>query len=322
MNTKMKKIAYTAIAALMLLSCSNDDSTPTPIESPAVAQTSATVRTLSFQWDAVDGAMQYLYRLTDANGEEVTADVTSDTSCTIEDLDIDTEYTLSVQAYSVIGSGQSNSNATTITARTNAQQRLTQPEVQVDESTFPVSISWQAVEDAVAYTWKCTNLGGTTVAEKKETTQTSAALPGDLAEGEYQFTITALADASQEELIDSDPVTVQFFQQGLPIYDATLVSGLTSETYTDLQLTDNMNGTYTLTGYYGVDLTFKVSTTGKLTFTSGGTLSGTTYSIKTNLTGANATVRINTSTSSADIDACTITLKLIGPGTPEDTITW
>lgn len=88
-----------AIAAMCTTSCSDDDPVKTPIDIPSIQVTQASHNSLSFEWSAVDGAVQYGYKLCDSMGEIVDGGVTNITSVSFSGLALLSEYTLHLWAY-------------------------------------------------------------------------------------------------------------------------------------------------------------------------------------------------------------------------------
>lgn len=88
-----------AIAAMCTTSCSDDDPVKTPIDIPSIQVTQASHNSLSFEWSAVDGAVQYGYKLCDSMGEIVEGGVTNITSVSFSGLALLSEYTLHLWAY-------------------------------------------------------------------------------------------------------------------------------------------------------------------------------------------------------------------------------
>lgn len=307
--------------ALVLGSCSEEEVVKTPIASAKPQVAAATVSTLSFSWDAIADATQYGYRLLDAKGNAVAGDVTTALSCQITDLNYDTPYTFKLTSFAAYEGDKGNSSEVSIDARTNAQEKLVLTGVDYDDTTIPVTVWWDAVPEAYAYRYAYES-ADKSIYNEKTITSCEAVLPNQLAEGDYNFTLVALADTTQEEYINSDPYVFAFHMNGLPSYDLSWTSALDKENHT-ATLVDNLDETYVLKNYYGVDLVFTVSeTTHKITFKSGGTLNGYYYTIETNLTGTYASARINVDKSTADIAGRTIKLVYTGPGNPTDVLTW
>lgn len=88
-----------AIAAMCTTSCSDDDPVKTPIDIPSIQVTQVSHNSLSFEWSAVDGAVQYGYKLCDSMGEIVDGGVTSVTTVSFSGLALLSEYTLHLWAY-------------------------------------------------------------------------------------------------------------------------------------------------------------------------------------------------------------------------------
>lgn len=88
-----------AIAAMCMASCSDDEVVKTPIAQPSIQVTQASHNSLTFEWTAVDGAVQYGYKFYDSMGELLDGGVTNVTSVSFTGLSLLSEYTLHVWAY-------------------------------------------------------------------------------------------------------------------------------------------------------------------------------------------------------------------------------
>ncbi|MGM9803305.1 MAG: hypothetical protein ACI308_03925 [Muribaculaceae bacterium] len=88
-----------ALMALCTVSCSDDDPVKTPIAQPTIQVTYATYNTLTFEWNAVGGAVQYGYKLYNSMGELIDGGVTGNTTATFTGLTLQSEYTLHLWAY-------------------------------------------------------------------------------------------------------------------------------------------------------------------------------------------------------------------------------
>ena len=110
----------------MVVSCSDDEggegSAPTSLQAPEIVQSEETLNspiTLAFSWIAVDDAVEYSYRLTKSDDQQLIAEgTTGELSVEIVysnkvDLLYDTQYTFTVQA--VAGNVQSEVSTATVT---------------------------------------------------------------------------------------------------------------------------------------------------------------------------------------------------------------
>lgn len=110
----------------MVVSCSDDEggegSVPTSLQAPEIVQSEETLNspiTLAFSWMAVDDAVEYSYRLTKSDDQQLIAEgTTGELSVEIVysnkvDLLYDTQYTFTVQA--VAGNVQSEVSTATVT---------------------------------------------------------------------------------------------------------------------------------------------------------------------------------------------------------------
>ena len=106
-----------------LTACSSDDAFEAStglaaINTPTVSCTSSTYRSLSFEWNSVEGAVQYAYTLSDAAGTNVAGGVVTDTKADFDGLNSDADYTFSITAYPAVEADKAPSAAASTTCHT------------------------------------------------------------------------------------------------------------------------------------------------------------------------------------------------------------
>lgn len=269
MDTKFKIFFVTLMCVFGFASCSDDDNTATtPLDTPVLAGDGATVSSLSFHWDAVEGATQYAYELKDPEGAVALGGVTTSTSLIATGLKDNTTYTLTVWAYAAIGSQLGTSPIATLTATTEEIVPLEVPDPAFEEGRGSVTISWPAVENAASYYYYYEVNG-----EKVEgtTTDNSVTLTG-LPSGTYTFHVKALSGS--EEYSDSEEISITFTcTQKTELWrrKGTYTSAILGTSYS-ASLVAYSDGTYAIEKFYGVDgydLEFYVDdATGALVFTN------------------------------------------------------
>lgn len=160
---KIYKILAVALGMFLtagLAACSDDEPQANPLPVPSVDNSEASYNSLTFSWSKIERATKYGYTLTDADGHEVVTDVTSKNSVTFSGLKPSTDYTLSIWAYGVYGSGDRTSDVTTITKRTSDIIYLAEPQPVAAMKGNSVTVSWNAVADADGYEYEVTNPDG------------------------------------------------------------------------------------------------------------------------------------------------------------------
>lgn len=238
---KIKNI-LTAFAFAMLVpamvGCS-DDKDLVPLTATSGGVTNIDYTTLTFRWEKVTGAVQYSYQLTQTdNGKILNTNVTPFTSASFNDLEPDTEYTLTVYAYAAMDSDNTTSEPIVITGRTKATTELASPIPTMTRDGNIVEISWEETADAIWYEWFLKD-GTGTVVKTEETYDTSITFT-DLTDGNYTFSVIARTDIIGYG--DSQPGTLDF----------NFVKEIEKLTIDDLVGEWTLNGTY---DYYGDDYT-------------------------------------------------------------------
>lgn len=202
----MNKTILTTIAlalGMAAAACSSDDDTvKTPLESGTLVCTGATVSTLSFAWEPVEGAIQYTVTLADSEGRTEYGASTNDCALTIEELPDGTEFTASLVAYAPLSSAHSESLPSSVSCVTEAIIPLATPQkFKVVKQGNWITAQWNEVENADYYVLSY-GLQGVDPDEVELTTR-SYRMSADLPAGEYTFTVTAWSDA--EEYGESEP---------------------------------------------------------------------------------------------------------------------
>lgn len=203
---KIYHILFLALVACMgLASCSSDDVTKTPLDSPSITQGAAKVSSLAFSWKPVSGATQYAYELYNPDGTVNEGGVTSATSYIATSLSPNTTYTLKVWAYAALSGDKTTSPIATLQATTNAPAQLESPVPTYSSANGSVTISWPVVDHASGYSYSFTSPDGETVkGEVEDNSVTLTSLPV----GQYTISIMALSDS--EEYTASPVVSLTF----------------------------------------------------------------------------------------------------------------
>lgn len=282
MHNKMKKILFISLALLALASCSNDDFVPTPLDSPILSEgEEKSVSTLTFHWNKVADAVQYVYELRDMDGELVTGNVTTATSLAVTYLQPNTTYTLTVWALAAVGGPKTTSPIATLTATTNAQKPLITPDLDCEIADNIVTISWPVVEGAEWYTFILKDAAGAVVREERVTSNNVSL--SNLEDGQYSMTVTA--ESSDENFCPSEAATVTFDFQRIAFEGWTgkgTMTTPTGQTYAAVLHFLN-DGSYVIPAFAGVegyDLCFKVAE-GELSITNATSVSGGYYTVPT-----------------------------------------
>ena len=115
---KILTMLFSLAIAIGFVGCSDDDATLPMLETPEVSLIGSTFKSLSFEWDKVENALQYGYQLVDADEAAVASGVVKETSVKISDLKADTEYTLRVWPFAGLNVNYSTPPAVEISAKT------------------------------------------------------------------------------------------------------------------------------------------------------------------------------------------------------------
>lgn len=253
-------------AAGLLGACSDDDAVRTPLDTPNVTNSRATVSSLTFTWDKVEGVSSYSCELKDTYGEVLDGTVTVSTEATFTGLQPNTIYTLEVYAYAAIDGANTTSKVATLTATTAAVVMLNMGELTVEVKGTTAVLSWEAVEHAESYSYTYMTGDG----EVKGTTEATTLTLRQLAQGDYRVSVSAVPAEADEAYAASPAASVTFtiVQEKAALWTATgtyTSAGLNSSW--GAKLTAWNDDSYTLSGWYGVegyDLVFTVNADGEI----------------------------------------------------------
>lgn len=274
------------LAAGLLGACSDDDAVRMPLDTPNVTNSRATVSSLTFTWDKVEGVSSYSCELKDAYGEVLDGTVTVSTEATFTGLQPNTTYTLEVYAYAAIDGANTTSHVATLTATTAAVVTLKMGELAVEVKGTTAVLSWEAVEHAESYAYTYMTGDG----EVKGITGETMLTLRQLAQGDYRVSVSAVPAEADEAYAASPAASVTFtiVQEKAALWTATgtfTSAGLNSSW--EAKLTAWNDDTYTLSGWYGVegyDLVFTVNAGGEIEV-SGYEESGGYFYVPTGLSG-------------------------------------
>lgn len=277
-------------------SCSDDDEvvSTTQLDVPAVTENAATVSSLSFSWDRVEGAVQYAYELRDPAGELVIGGVTTTTSLIATGLSDNTEYTLTVWAYAAVGSQIGTSPVATITATTNEIVPLATPSgVTSEQANASIYITWPEVENADYYTYTYNN--GTE--DVSGTVYTNSLTLSGLELGTYTVYITAFSN--DEAYSQSETIAFTFERTKVEKWRSTGTYSSVSGNKFEADIVYYDDGSYAIENFCGTEgynLEFVVNSdaisitnyynkSGNYYYVSAGTKSSTVYYIAAYTTG-------------------------------------
>lgn len=253
-----------AVLAGGMISCKEEEG-KTTLTKPVVNLEESTVSSLTFSWDAVENATQYVYSLSDPSSNVVSGDETTSTSATFTGLESNTTYTFTVSAYGDAGKYSASEEAT-ITATTAAVAQLDTPALTVNTE-GGVTISWNAVENAASYEYSYCKEGEEDSKTSGSTTETSVTIAG-LSSGTYTFEI--YAKSGDESHSDSEAATTSFSVERQELWRVTgdfSCGDVTGER----ELVAYDDGSYSLKSWFGVegyDLDFTVNSDQTLNITN------------------------------------------------------
>ncbi len=248
--------------AIGFYSCSDDDGPKPTLQNPVVSETAAAYNSLTFEWSAVENAVQYGYQLYDPENIAVKAGVTHDKTVTLTGLKPATTYTLKVWAFSSMDGDYSTPAAVELTATTDPLIKLASPAnlALTTENGYNYTASWDAVDNATIYICNVRDTEGSLAMTDTITTTTLDIK--NLETGEYTFYVFAAAHDGYDL---SDTVSESFYveQPEAPIYT---VKGTYYSFSLDSSWSANMeaysDGSYIIRAYYGVegyDLNFRIN---------------------------------------------------------------
>lgn len=197
-------------AVVMLAGCGNTEEKQIQLAPPenlhSLAEL-ATSESLTFGWDAVQGADSYTYKCTDTKGSVLHQASTSATEVTISRLAAAIEYRFAVMAN---GSGTrlDSQYSSTITAKTSQIGTVRTPlSIPTDVICSEVSVAsatirWTAVPNAVSYRYELT-LNGTTI-DSGQSTSTSVTIVSLSEATPYSFRVKALPQDGSQSYDESE----------------------------------------------------------------------------------------------------------------------
>ncbi|MDE6480035.1 MAG: hypothetical protein K2L45_07160 [Muribaculaceae bacterium] len=257
-HTKTIAMLLSLACSIGFTACDSDTDLREALAQPSVTQGNSNYQSLSFSWEKVGNAIQYGYRLIDPNGRAVKADVTQKTSVQITGLQPATTYTLQVWAFACMDGDYSTPPAITLTATTAALEKLSTPTI-IASSENGVTFRWDAVPNALEYSYTVTDSDGATVISGI-TGDTFIQISG-YPDGDYTISVTALGHDGYSQ---SDTATAT---GTILVYEVYRVNGTyhsaelnSSWTATMVAFSDN---TYSILAFYGVEgynLDFSVNT--------------------------------------------------------------
>lgn len=272
---KILTMLFSLAIAIGFVGCSDDDAILPMLDTPEVSLTGSTFKSLSFEWDKVENALQYGYQLVDADEAAVASGVVKKTSVKISGLKADSEYTLRVWPFAGLNVNYSTPPAVEISAKTEPIIKLGTPTVSVAFDGNKTVISWTRVDNAETYAYTLFKDGEQI--RKGEPSSLTLTLR-NLEEGSYTFNIQA---KTTEEGFSNGDIVSETFRIGEEKPDTWTVTGIYQNDFTgdyyDVTLTKNEDGTYTIAkfwGYDGYDLVFDVDDDGYVTFTNAVTEAG------------------------------------------------
>jgi len=255
------------LATAFLTACSDDDN---PIlkslDTPNVTNTDVTVSSLVFLWDEVENVSQYLYELSNPDGQVIAGDVAVKHRVRFTGLQPNTTYTLNVWAYAPVGSTTHKASlVATITATTTAVVALDAPaNITAETNNATATVTWDAVEYATSYVYSYTQDGETITGTTTDPSLTLKNLP----EGDYRLSVYAAPDEKDEAHSVSMTSTVNFtitiVKESLWSAKGTFSDGTGSW---EASITAYSDGSYGIDAWYGVkgyDLLFTVNDKGEL----------------------------------------------------------
>lgn len=203
-------LAVTMVSATALVSsCDDDDEViKTPLATTSITEgADKSVSKLTFQWQNVEGAVQYAYELRDSHDQLILGNVTKTTSLVATGLTPNTTYTFSVWAFAAINSEKTTCPIATITATTNAKVPLKMSAPAHEVTNNIVTISWTEVAHADYYQAYLINSKNDTLMANSNIEESSVAF-NSLSDDTYVFKIKACS--FDENFSDSEIVSYEF----------------------------------------------------------------------------------------------------------------
>lgn len=224
-----------------------DDKGKESIDTPSLVQSAITVSQLTFEWNEVEGAVQYAYELRDPQEELVSGNVTTSTTATFTGLKDNTIYTLNVWALTALNSEKKGAPVASLKAKTDEIIQLSAPQLASGKGNGGVLISWTAIEHAASYSYVVYDDQGK---KKKEGSVTeSQVLLGGLAIGTYTIEVTAVSD--QEAYSNSEVATLTFNRERLELWRRTGTYESASNGKFTADIVSYDDGSYAIEAPYG-----------------------------------------------------------------------
>ena len=224
-----------------------DDKGKESIDTPSLVQSTMTVSQLTFEWNEVEGAVQYAYELRDPQEELVSGNVTTSTTATFTGLKDNTIYTLNVWALTALNSEKKGAPVASLKAKTDEIIQLSAPQLASGKGNGGVLISWTAIEHAASYSYVVYDDQGK---KKKEGSVTeSQVLLGGLAIGTYTIEVTAVSD--QEAYSNSEVATLTFNRERLELWRRTGTYESASNGKFTADIVSYDDGSYAIEAPYG-----------------------------------------------------------------------
>ncbi|MBO4263938.1 MAG: hypothetical protein J5871_04590 [Bacteroidales bacterium] len=194
--TQAETDAFRAASASATITVTTAPTLSTP---EILAEGDNNARSISVMWDAVANATAYTVY---CNGTAYAAGTSL--SYTLEDLDYDVAYTISVKAEAA-GYYPATSASQTVTLQDPASLYLAVPAIVAAAEGTTITVMWEDVANATSYVVTCTGLESETVAAGVEGCSFT-----DVPAGSYTVTVTAKADGYEDGV--SEPEVVEVFE--------------------------------------------------------------------------------------------------------------
>lgn len=283
---EVRLFAAIFIATTILVACSDSDDNIVRegLTLNGITLTSVTVSSLTFTWETVDNAVQYGYRLLDADGNVVEGcgGVTAGTTASFTGLDDDTEYTFEVTSFSKYNGDYSNGEAKAINVKTDKIVPLGTPEPTGEVKNSKVTVTWDAIENADKYYVKVTGSDGSEVNETiTDATTTSYSFTGTVG---LTYSVSVSADTEAEAYSQSDWGTVEGLVPVVPEKEeiwrvvGTFKDAAVYDNSYDATLVAYDDGSYSILNWLGTEgcnFDFTVNSDGTIDITNGTPYSST-----------------------------------------------
>ena len=253
---KLHKISSLFVSALLLggalSSCGDDNDVKTQLQMGAGTLETVSHDKLTFNWDKVEGAIQYGCELLTDNDEVVDAKVTNARTIQFTGLKASTDYTLKVYAYARPYGNTLTSEPLILTGRTDDIIVLATPQqLTYDININNLTFSWEAVANAQAYAYTLTKDGEDY--ESGSVKETSVRFK-NIETATYEFTVTATTTV--DGYANSAPVSIEYSH----VYEDPVLwsaKGIYTSEYLnsswETTLIAYKDGSYTLQPWYNVE---------------------------------------------------------------------